>query len=210
MAGTLAANAKAGGRTLVVCATSGEKGVTHLTRPMTARALARRRKRELHRACAVLRVERSCVCHVPDGRVAQHVQTFNRAITRSLQRFTPDVVVGFGPCGITGHKDHIAAGEIARAIAKKLHLPFAAAVLSPKLQHDAKRFLASRRRSPHYNNVPRFVQPNLTFRINATVKRRALRCHASQMDNGKLFTGFPKYVVEGLLKREYFRIWKTA
>lgn len=208
MAGTLAANAKAGGRTLVVCATSGEKGVAHLTRPMTAGALAQQRKRELHHACAILHVERSCVCHVPDGSVAQHVQTFTQEITKSLKRFTPEVVVGFGPCGITGHKDHIAVGKIARTIAKRLHLPFAAAVLSPKLQRDAKKFLASRRHSSHYQTATKFVQPNLTIRIDANIKKRALQCHQSQMDGGKLFTGFPKYVVHGLLHREYFRIWK--
>lgn len=208
MAGTLAANAKAGGRTVLVCATCGEKGMSHLAHPVTSHVLTQRRKRELHAACNLLHVERVCICNLPDGKVAQRARAFTQAIIKHLKHFLPDVIVSFGPCGVTGHKDHIAAGEVARSLAKKLGLPFAAAVLSPKLQRDARKFLVSRRRNPHYHLISRFVSPNLTISIDAQIKQRALRCHVSQMDKGKLFTGFPKYVVHGLLHREYFRIWK--
>ena len=208
MAGTLAANAEAGGRTVLVCATCGERGVAHLQRPMPAQKLARRRKRELRAACQALHVHRVCTCTLPDGHVASHVRQFKREILRVTRTFHPDIVVSFGPCGITGHRDHVATGRVARAVAKQLHVPFAAAVLSPKLQRDAKHFLASRRHAPHYQATTVFVSPNLTIRINARMKQHALRCHTSQMDSGKLFTGFPKYVVQGLLHREYYRIWK--
>ncbi|MEK7570279.1 MAG: PIG-L family deacetylase [Patescibacteria group bacterium] len=208
MAGTLAANAKAGGQSMIVCATAGEKGASHLTRAIPARTLAQRRKQELHAACSVLHVNHVCICNLPDGRLAQRMPAFSREITKAIQSYTPDIVVSFGPCGITGHADHIAAGKVGQGIAKKLGVPFAAAVLSPKLQRAAKAFLQSRRKTGHYKNTVRFVEPNLTIRIAARDKRRALRCHASQMDAGKLFTGFPKYIVEGLLHHEYFRIWK--
>lgn len=208
LAGTLAANARAGGRTALVCATCGEKGVAHLQRPMSARSLARRRKRELKAACAKLGVHHLSICMVPDGQVERHAKAFTRAVLQTCERFTPAVVVSFGPCGITGHMDHVAAGRVARGVARQLHVPFAAAVLSPKLQRDAKRFLASRRHAPHYHATTVFVSPNLTIRVNARTKQRALRCHRTQMDGGRVFTGFPKYVVQGLLHREYFRIWK--
>ncbi|MEK7631667.1 MAG: PIG-L deacetylase family protein [Patescibacteria group bacterium] len=209
MAGTLAANAKAGGRTLLMCATGGEKGASHLIHPVTPHALARRRKRELRAACMHLHVNRVGIGNIPDGKVTQHTRTFVQAIKKQLKHFLPDIVVSFGPCGITGHKDHIAAGAVARNLAKILKRPFAAAVLSPKLQRDAKNFLAGRRRNPHYQLSTRFVSPNLTIPIDARVKQKALRYHQSQMDGGKLFTGFPKYVVQGLLHREYFRLWKN-
>ncbi len=209
MAGTLVANAHAGGQALLVCATRGEKGTAHLPRRIPAESLAKRRLRELQKACKALAVRQHCVCQVPDGRLQQHRGQFTQAILRASKNFGADMVVSFGPCGITGHVDHIAAGKIGRTIARKLQVPFAAAVLSPTLQRAAKHFLASRRYNPHYLSTSRFVMPNLTIRINANAKRRALQCHASQMDGGKLFTGFPKYVVQGLLHREYFRIWKS-
>jgi len=210
LAGTLAANAKAGGRTILVCATCGEKGISHLQRPMSAQSLARRRKQELKAACAKLGVQHLSICMVPDGQVERHTKAFTRAILQVCKNFTPDVVLSFGPCGITGHRDHVAAGRVARRVARQLHVPFAAAVLSPKLQRDAKRFLASRRHALHYHPTTEFVSPNLTIRIDAKTKQRALRCHMSQMDGGRLFTGFPKYVVQGLLHREYFRVWKRS
>ncbi len=208
MAGTLAANAKAGGQSMIVCATAGEKGASHLARAIPTRTLAQRRKHELQSACNVLHVRNVCICNLPDGHLAQRMAAFTKKIQLTIKNFAPDIVVSFGPCGITGHTDHIAAGKVGQTIAKKLGLPFAAAVLSPKLQRAAKIFLQSRQKTGHYKNTVRFVQPNLTIRIDAAVKRRALRCHASQMDGGKLFTGFPKYVVEGLLHHEYFRIWR--
>lgn len=208
MAGTLAANAKAGGQAMLVCATYGEKGISHLAKPMSARILAKRRQQELHAACSALHVSRVCICNLPDGRLAQRITAFTRKISQTIKSYSPDIVMSFGPCGITGHKDHIAAGKVGQQLAKKLHLPFAAAVLAPRLQRAAKSFLHSRRKSRHYSTTFRFVQPNLTIRIDPKAKQRALRCHTSQMDSGKLFTGFPKYVVEGLLQHEYFRIWR--
>ncbi|MFA6043012.1 MAG: PIG-L deacetylase family protein [Patescibacteria group bacterium] len=207
MAGTLAANAKAGGQNLLVCGTKGEQGVSHVRLPMTSHELAACRCKELEHAAKILRVTKLVTWNFPDGQLQKHAVAFGKKLFTLAKTFQPEVVVSFGPCGITGHHDHVAAGEVGRKLAKKLQLPFAAAVLPPRVQRNAKAFLYARRKSPNYARTIHFLQPNLTIPINAVVKRRAVCCHKSQMDGRAAFTGFPAYVVTALLAKEYFRIW---
>jgi LmbE family N-acetylglucosaminyl deacetylase len=170
--------------------------------------MKKRRKRELRAAAKVLGIRSIHLLSIPDGTVARHINTLVLAVRAEVRKYQPDCIVSFGPCGITGHRDHIAAGVTARRVARQYNLPFAAMTLSIRLQHLARKFLISRRRSPHYTQNFSFLNPNTSFAINPKIKHQAIRCHASQMDGSKAFTGFPNYVVEGLLRREYFNVWK--
>lgn len=207
-AGTLALHAKSGVSVHLLCATAGENGQSHLPQPLKPAVIKKRRTRELRAAAKVLDIRSIRLLSIPDGTVAQHVNSLVLAVRAAVRKHQPDCIVSFGPCGITGHRDHIAAGVAARRVARQYKLPFAAMTLSIRLQHLARKFLISRRRSPHYTQNFSFLNPNTSFAINQRIKRQAIRCHASQMDGPKAFTGFPNYVVEGLLRREYFNVWK--
>jgi LmbE family N-acetylglucosaminyl deacetylase len=77
--------------------------------------------------------------------------------------------------------------------------------LPPKSAKSANTWLKARRHSRKYTHHIRFTKkPNIRIKINSGIKKQALRCHASQLDNGKAFTGFPSYAVKEILNYEYF------
>lgn len=118
-AGTLALCAERGLRTGVICATRGELG------PIADPSLAERstlgqvRERELRRSCAVLGVQHIELLDLPDGgvewaaserTVAEHVALL--ALVARIRALRPRVLIGFGPDGLYGHRDHVAIGQL--------------------------------------------------------------------------------------------------
>lgn len=205
-AGTIYENYRQGGDTFLVCASYGERGTSHLKRPVSLARMKHRRKRELLAAANVLHIRQVVILGLPDAGVRRHgAQLYRRglAVARKLR---PDVIMSFGPDGISGHYDHITVGLAAKQIARALRLPFAAAALPPQIRRAALAYPVSRRYAGHYKNAIRFQKPTLTVRINPAVKRRALSCHASQMDGPDAFTGFPPFAVRELLRRECFTV----
>ena len=98
----------AGGHVTVVSATRGERGGDAA---VAGPRLAARREHELLAAMAELGVTDVRVLGHPDGSCAardpEHAADEVTAILRDVR---PDVVVTFGPDGITGHPDHVAVG----------------------------------------------------------------------------------------------------
>jgi LmbE family N-acetylglucosaminyl deacetylase len=115
--GLLAAATDNAQPTACVTATAGEHGTDDPRRWPPAR-LASLRRRELHRALAVVGVrdhrwlgyrDGTCAAVDPDRGAAQ--------VLAHVRRFRPDTIVTFGSDGITGHPDHIAVGSWAVAAA---------------------------------------------------------------------------------------------
>jgi N-acetylglucosamine malate deacetylase 2 len=103
--GTLAKAAATGHRVHLVTATRGEAGIPGKTAAETAVI----RETELRRACAELGVEQLTFLDYRDGQLAIIPDRNGRDRLLALMRQTrPDVVVTFGPDGISGHPDHIA------------------------------------------------------------------------------------------------------
>jgi N-acetylglucosamine malate deacetylase 2 len=105
MGGTLAKYASEGVRVVLVAATSGEAGIPEM-QPSQAAAL---RKNELRAAAAILRVARLEFLDYPDGNLAaaEAGEVVSRLVA-IMEHEAPQVVVTFGPDGISGHPDHIA------------------------------------------------------------------------------------------------------
>ena len=117
-AGLTARLTDAGARVTVLTATRGEHGTADPDAWPSAR-LGRRRGHELRASLAVVGVtdhtflgyEDGALDAVPDDEGAAHVAA-------ALARVRPDTVVTFGPEGMTGHPDHIAASRwVDRAVA---------------------------------------------------------------------------------------------
>lgn len=105
MGGTLAKAAAAGHRVHLVTATRGEAGIPGKTTAETAVI----REAELRRACGELGVQQLTFLDYRDGQLATIPDRSGRDRLLALMRQTrPDVVVTFGPDGISGHPDHIA------------------------------------------------------------------------------------------------------
>ena len=203
--GTIYKNAQLDGQSFLLCATRGEKGVAHLRRPTSTRALAARRWRELQACAKVLRIAKLVCGTFPDGGLYTRRPALQRWLGKRLKILKPEAIVSFGPEGITGHLDHIAIAQAAQRLARELRVPYFAFTLPPVFHAEAGKALQARRFSSHYSSKDlRFAKPTLRVPISGAVKRRALRCHTSQLDNGKAFTGYPAYAVRAMLRAEYF------
>src|SRR5437773_637708 len=108
-AGLIFRNWQSGGQTTLICATLGEKGKYHLHRQITATQLKYLRKEELIRVSKFLKVSHLEILTLPDGSVIKHKSKFFASILKIAETNRPDIIVSFGPDGITGHRDHIAA-----------------------------------------------------------------------------------------------------
>jgi LmbE family N-acetylglucosaminyl deacetylase len=115
-AGLMAALRRAGRRVVVATATRGEHGTDD---PATwpPQLLARLRERELAASLAAVGVDEHHWLGHEDGTLADVDPTLGAADIADLVRAVrPEVVVTFGPDGMTGHPDHKAVSDwVARA-----------------------------------------------------------------------------------------------
>jgi len=105
-AGLMARMAEAGRRVTVLTLTRGEKGTSDPT-DFDQPHFAERRERELRASLAELGVDDVRVLDYRDGEcdlVDNEVAIVR--ITEQIDAVGPDVVITFGPDGITGHRDH--------------------------------------------------------------------------------------------------------
>jgi LmbE family N-acetylglucosaminyl deacetylase len=113
-AGLMAEIARRGGRVVSVTATLGEHGTDDPIRDRPT-ALAARRRDELTSALDALGVDTGTVLGFEDGtcdRIPDRVG--GRRIAAVLDEVRPDVVLGFGDDGVTGHPDHCAVARWTR------------------------------------------------------------------------------------------------
>jgi LmbE family N-acetylglucosaminyl deacetylase len=113
LAGGLMARAvRNGSRVVCVTATRGELGSPDEQRWPPGAPLAAVRTRELEEAFAVLGITEHHWLDYPDGGCAAVDQDEAvRRITAFVTEVRPDTVLTFGPDGMTGHDDHIAASR---------------------------------------------------------------------------------------------------
>jgi LmbE family N-acetylglucosaminyl deacetylase len=173
----------AGGRVVLVTATSGEQGGSD-----DPRELAVVRERELRAATSILGVDDVRLLGYPDGECASvDADEAIRSIADIIEDVRPDVVVTFGPDGLTHHPDHIAVSRWTTAAA--------AAVGHRELLFATMTDEFARRNDDLHSNIglwmgsgePYVVTPSeLALHVVPThrereLKGRALRAHSSQI-----------------------------
>lgn len=105
--GTLAKYADHGAAVALILATRGEAGIPG-TEPARAGVI---REAEARAACAVLGVRSLDFLDYRDGQLAQiDFQAAVRRLADRLRLLRPDVVITFGPDGVSGHPDHTTVG----------------------------------------------------------------------------------------------------
>lgn len=106
-AALMARTAGEGGRVTLLTLTDGEAGFPE-DDPRPADDRARQRRRELTRAMARIGVTDVRFVGLPDGRIAERGgEALVETIRQTMLDVRPNVVVTFGPDGITGHDDHV-------------------------------------------------------------------------------------------------------
>jgi N-acetylglucosamine malate deacetylase 2 len=115
--GTLARYASEGQRVHLIVATLGEAGMPGTS----AGEAARIRAAELRRACRELGVAQIMHLAFHDGRLALVPEELGHArLEVALRQAAPDIVVTFGPDGISGHPDHVTISRWTTAVFDKL------------------------------------------------------------------------------------------
>jgi len=205
MAGTIWKNRQKGGHTFVVCATFGEKGSSHLPRPVSESRLKVIRKRELLRAARFLKVSRVYPLGLPDGKLYTLLPQLSREGLTVAREIKPEAILSFGRYGMSGHLDHIAVGRASRRIASKLHIPVFTLTLPPQLVPGFITRIKLRRRNPHYTKIkPVFERPAVKVSIDSKIKLRAASFHKSQLGGENLFASLPPALRRVRLNAEYF------
>ena len=112
--GTLALLARRGVRVQVLTATRGHAGSCGAPLLCSPEELPAVRERELRCACAALGIEPPILLDYQDGQLSQtdpgEIVSEILAVIREL---CPQIVLTYGPDGISGHPDHVAIGRFA-------------------------------------------------------------------------------------------------
>ncbi len=197
--GTIYANFKAGGKSAIVCATNGEKGKARVGEAVTEKQLAEIRKKELEKVSKILKVDWLIPLNLPDRNLGLHARKIHKKITQVVRSWKPDVVISFGPDGVSGHLDHICVGKVAKNIAKEFKVPFLAFAASPSLVKEFH--LAKLRRSyGAYSKEVVHQGHTLKIKANSKVKKQAFLCHKSQ----DLFAHLSKEIINEVLNYDFF------
>lgn len=112
--GTLALLSQRDVRVQVLTATRGGAGSCGHPPLCAPGELPALRESELHCACTALGIEPPILLDYPDGRLSDvDHETLLGEILAVMQTVQPQVMISFGPDGLSGHPDHIAIGHLA-------------------------------------------------------------------------------------------------
>lgn len=201
-------NRIAGGKNCLVCATLGEKGRSHLRKPVTARQLKEIRRAELFKVAKHLKFDHLDFLNLPDGGLKEKKPALAAKILKAVQTRQPEFILSFDRDGISGHIDHIVIGAVAKAVARKLKIRFVSFCIPPALARNFRKSLMLNRKHGKYTGSIRHAEPDLIVKIDPKAKLKALACHASQLDDPdpRKTVWISKSAGQGL-NYEYFKIY---
>jgi LmbE family N-acetylglucosaminyl deacetylase len=205
---------KVGGRVVLATATRGEAGGTG-----DPEELAVLRERELRTAMAGLCVRDIRMLGYADGECSNaDPEEAVRSIVALIEDVRPDVIVTFGPDGVTGHPDHIAVSRWTTAAAAALghdRLLYVTMTDEFMAQHE---WLHAELGVWMGGEPLSVAESDLALRLVPTprereLKRRALRAHASQTSRLIDLVGadaFDGWWVDEFFRRPTAEEWSAA
>lgn len=202
--GAIFQNPRAGGKTFLVCATLGEKGISHLKKKISAHSLKIIRKKELTQAAKYLGISKIHILGLGDGKLKSQTESFLKKALPLAKKIKPEIILSFGKDGISGHLDHIATGKVAEIIAKKLKLPLVKFAVSPYISKNGPKWFALRRRHSNYSKKIVLPKGNIKVAVPKGVKLKALRYYPSQIDGKNPFSYYPPKAIKDMINAEYF------
>lgn len=199
MGGTLAKYAANHTHVTLICATHGEAGIEGLD----SKEVGRIRERELRHAASELGLNEVRFLDYRDGTLAVAAPgKFIELLTDLIGESHPDVVLTFGPDGISGHPDHVTLSARVTQAFERAALPNARLYyLSPS---EATLQGCGVVPSQEIAGGPVASIDITDYRLP---KLRAMQCHVSQ---NPPFKGEPEHEIENLACHEYFTLARPS
>lgn len=174
--GTLALLARQGVRVQVLSATRGEAGSCGDPPRCTPESLPQVREAELRCACAALGIDPPRLLHYADGELQNvDAEVLSTDILATVSQVKPQVMLTFGPDGLSGHPDHVAIGRAAQRAYQRAQDVAALYTLA---------IPASAANQPGMPRVQPVPDEDISLQVNVSTvwgaKRAAMDCHASQ------------------------------
>lgn len=197
--GTLALLAQNGVSVYVLTFTHGEAGSCGDPPLCIPEELPAVRERELRSACAALGIQPPRLLEYADGYLQEcDKATMTARILSVVNEIQPQVLLSFGPDGLSGHPDHIAVGawtaEVFRRADENAAL-YTAAV---------PRSLAEKLNMRQIHSVP---EEAIALSVDVSsvweTKLAAMRCHATQISSSPMMSA-PEERQRLFFGREYF------
>ncbi len=197
--GTLALLARQGVRVEVLTFTHGEAGSCGDPPLCMPDELPAVREQELNSACAVLGIQPPRLLDYADGQLQEEdAETMVADILSVMEDVKPQVLLSFGPDGLSGHPDHVAVGAwTAESFRRAEH---AAALYTLAVPRSLAERLNMRQVHP---------VPNETIALTVGVssvwetKLAAMRCYATQISSSPMMS-VPVERQRLFFGREYF------
>ncbi len=193
-ASTLAKYATLGVKTYLVCATRGEKGAVRREEgSLSMEEVARMREEELKCAAEAINLTDFRVLGYPDGGLQEmDFQELTGGIVAAVRELKPQVLITFGPEGITGHTDHIVVGRATEEAFRAAGDPrrFSGGIFGDREPHSPSKlyfYVLPQRMVEAFNLNLRGTEDSLvTTEIDVSgfedVRARAIRCHWTQLE----------------------------
>lgn len=204
--GTIYANTKASGTTTLYSATLGEQGKAYVNPDITENDIKVLRKAELEKAATFLGISKIILDELSDRNLEKDLYILSQKIYKVIKDEKPEVILGFGPDGYTGHKDHSIIGETTEKIAKELNLPYFAFSHPPEsICKNFVEYLTQKRVNGSYFDNFEKVEPDVQIKVDPLIKMEVLKIYQSQFPGLDPYKIFPSDIAEHLLTQEYFR-----
>ena len=199
---------------MLVVATRGEKGRSHIGRDISDDELGILREKELKKAIDAIGIKKLIILDYKDGLVADNGALVEKLIG-IMRDFRPSSVITFGPDGLSGHKDHIAIGSAAtKAFTRygkgELYWVARPSFVRERLADIRKGWKST---EAHYTETKVIYSDDELLRVDKkpveAEKKNAILCHASQaperfltpeMENFRRYEYFYKVPKEVLKK----------
>jgi len=180
--GTLALLAWRGVRVHLLTATRGEAGSCGDPPLCAPDELPAVRERELRCACATLGIEPPHILDYHDGHLSQaDPERIIAQILGIVDEVRPQVMLTFGPDGLSGHPDHIAIGQCAAEAFRRADEVAALYTVA------IPRSVAERLDMPRVQAVP---DEAIALSVDVSpvweIKLAAIRCHATQLSSSPM------------------------
>jgi N-acetyl-1-D-myo-inositol-2-amino-2-deoxy-alpha-D-glucopyranoside deacetylase len=180
--GTLALLAQRGVRVHLLTATRGQAGSRGNPPLCAMEELPAVREHELHCSCAALGIEPPRLLDYQDGHLSQaDPEEIIAQILGIVDEVRPQVMLTFGPDGLSGHPDHIAIGRCAAEAFRRADEVAALYTVA------VPRSLAERLDMKRVHAVPdEAIALSVDVSTVWETKLAAIRCHATQLSSSPM------------------------